>query len=102
MGRYKGLPLSPGGVSASSISNREARMDATAILMAKMIHATTGNMDPLHDAMASILADPERMGSACLTMVNLIWAQATNSDRNVQGGIDLCNYLTQSLLKEHA
>jgi hypothetical protein len=95
-GGYKGLPIMQ-RASGSGVSEHQARMDATGVLVAKLIQQTNGNMEPLHDSMALMLDDPERMGSCCLTLVNFIHALVTANGKDPKGMVVLVNMLTDQL-----
>lgn len=96
MGRYKGLPIID-RASSTGTSEHQARMDATGVLVAKLIQASTGNMEPLHDSMALMLEDPERMGSCCLTLTNFIYALVTENGKKMDGMTQLVAFLTLQL-----
>lgn len=81
MARLKGV----GGASITDEATRQGRMDATAMLSAKMIEALEGNTNPMFEHLQEMMNDPERLGAAALSILNLFWAWATSNGSDVSG-----------------
>lgn len=84
----------------SGISSRQARIDSTAICLAKLIESLTGDQQPLHESMADLMGDPERHGAVTLALLNLVHQYSTWSGMKPEGFQELCDHLNQQLIKD--
>ena len=75
------------------MSAAQARRDATALLIAKWISLGTGTTDNIEEAMSTFLADPQRLGSVTLVLLNLCAQYATQSGRNPNGLKQLIDFM---------
>ena len=83
------------------MSQREARMDTTALLIAKLVELSTGERDLIENSMRSLIeGGPEKMGGVVLTLLNLCAQYATQSGTNIKGMKDLCDFLTGQIARE--
>ena len=89
----------PGGTSISDQATYQGRMDATALLAGKMVEALDGNSNPIWEHMQVMMDDPERLGAACLSILNLFFAWATQNGSDVKP-IDLIIKWNISQLKQ--
>ncbi len=83
----------------SGLSTQQARQDTTALLIAKLLEQETGERLAIENSMDSLLQDPERIGSVCLTLLNLVAQFATQSGTKPKGLKDLVDYLISALEK---
>lgn len=81
----------------SSSSTMQARKDATALLTGKWIEQMTGSSEAIRESMEGLMSEPERLGGACLTLLNLCAQYATQSGTNPGGLQYLVDYLLDQL-----
>ncbi len=72
------------GMSISDTSTHRARMDATAVLAAKMVENLEGNTNPLFEHIQEMMLDPERLAAVTLSITNLFFAWATSNGTDVK------------------
>lgn len=82
------------------MSQRQARMDTTALLLAKFVEMTTGDRTLIENSMEDLFKDPQRMGSVVLTLMNLCAQYASGSGTNMNGYKNLCDFLTGQIARE--
>ena len=74
-----------------------ARLDSTALLIAKYLELGTKSKEALEETMAALLGDPERAGGVILTLVNLVIQYATQSMTSPEGLKALIDELIRQL-----
>lgn len=85
------------GMRASGIVERQARMDSTALLTAKLVELNTGERLLIERSMIALMDDPQRMGGVVIAFLNLIAQYATASGRRPQGLQEVVDFLLTQL-----
>lgn len=89
-----------GGISISNTSTQQARMDATAMLSAKMVEALEGNVNPQWEHMQEMMHEPERLAAAAMSIMNLFWAWATDNGNDVSKIAKIIEYNVKNLQED--
>lgn len=106
MGRYTppkrkhtghNLAAGYGGLRITQTTSREARMDSTGLMAAKMVEAVSGDSDGIGYCMGELIKDPERLGACTLSLLNLVYALTTVNGTNLKGFKDVVDYNIKTL-----
>jgi hypothetical protein len=58
--------------AGTHVSNKQARLDTSAVLIAQLLRDTTGDVEPTERTMAALVNDPDRLGAVCLMLSNQV------------------------------
>lgn len=99
---HTGLNLSQGyaGLTTKQATSKAARMDATALMSAKMIEAVDGSSVAIHECMNAFIEDPERLGHTTLSLLNLIFALTTQNGTNLEGFKSIIDHNLKTLIRD--
>lgn len=89
------------GLVMSGVSERKAREDTTALLIAKYVEQGTGERQLIENSMTELFKEPERMGSVVLTLLNLVSQYATVSGTQPMRLKSLIDFLIEQDLRDH-
>lgn len=86
----------------SGTTSERARMDSTALLIAKWVELGTGETQMVAETIGKFIEDPERLASVTLALLNLCSQYACQSGRNPNGLKDLIDFLIYQMEKANA
>jgi hypothetical protein len=85
-------------IRMTAVSQHQARVSATGIIVAKFIEMAEGNPEPMYESINQLMrGDADLIGGCLLTIVNLFCMFVSDNGQNMGQFKEMCDYLIKTL-----